>query len=280
MSGDMVPYEQVKEMARSAASSGFFPGIKTPEQALVLMALAQAEGIAPIQAMMRYDVIQGRPAKKSQAMLADFLAAGGKVEWLQHGPDCCEAKFSHPHGGTIVVKWDIEKAKKAQLTGKDLWSKYAENMLHARCVSNGVRFVYPAATGGLYDPSEVADFTSDKFASLPQETKPSTAAQEPSLTANQKESPVFPDIPDFVTTIPSELCKGVFKPLAEFDGTPLQKLSIQDLEFVISLVSDNRNKVRNDKAKSWLLAIEATATVELRNAQLEDMPFPATEGAL
>ncbi len=264
----VVPFEQVKEMAKSAAASGFFPGVRTPEQALVLMALAQAEGIAPITAMMRYDVIQGRPAKKSQAMLADFLSAGGKVEWLQHSDQCCEAQFSHPQGGAITVKWDLEKARKAELLGKDNWKKHTENMLHARCVSNGVRFVYPAATGGLYDPTEVQDFEINKFGNLPQE-KPA-----PMPVSNPGPAPLtLPALPSEVTTIPIELCKGKFKILAQLEGVPLDKMGLGDLELVISLLSENRTKVKDEGARAWLTAIEARATDLARDAKMEDAEF-------
>lgn len=264
----VVPFEQVKEMAKSAASSGFFPGVRTPEQALVLMALAQAEGIAPITAMMRYDVIQGRPAKKSQAMLADFLSAGGKVEWLQHSDQCCEAKFSHPQGGEITVKWDLDKAKKAELLGKDNWKKHTENMLHARCVSNGVRFVYPAATGGLYDPTEVTDFEANKFENLPKEKPAPMRVENPGVAPLS-----LPALPSEVETIPIELCKGKFKPLAEFEGLPLVNLKLPDLEMIVALLHDNRQKVKDEGAKQWLTAIEARATELARDAKMNDAEF-------
>lgn len=263
-------FDQVKEMAKSAADSNFFPGVKTPQQALVLMALAQAEGIPPIQAMMRYDVIQGRPAKRSQAMLADFLSSGGRVEWLQHSDQCCEAKFSHPQGGEITVRWDLEKAKKADLLGKDNWKKHPESMLHARCVSNGVRFVYPAATGGLYDPAEVQDFEPSKFAGITVET---TTTKDVVKVGPVASSLNLPDLPDQVKTIPIELAKGKFGPLGQFDGIPISRLSLSDLELVISLISDNREKVKDEKAKSWLLAIEAESTLVYRDKKMDEGQF-------
>lgn len=158
MSNEMIPLSEVKELAKAAAASNFFPGVRTPEAALVLMALAQAEGLPPIVAMMRYDVIDGKPSKKATAMLTDFLAAGGKVEWHRHDDHVADATFSHPVGGSVRVHWDLEKARAAGLSEKANWKKHPGSMLHARCVSNGVRFVYPAASGGMYEPSEVADY--------------------------------------------------------------------------------------------------------------------------
>ncbi len=168
MSNEMIPFEQMQTLAVATAKSGFFAGIQNSDQAIVLMCIAQAEGCHPIQAMQRYHVIKGKPCKQAWAMLSDFTQSGGKVEWIEHSENRCAATFSHPLGGIVTVDWTIEKAKNAGLLGNDTWRKYPENMLHARCVSNGVRFCYPAASNGLYTPEEVEDF--DKpFANIPAE---------------------------------------------------------------------------------------------------------------
>jgi hypothetical protein len=39
-----------------------------------------------------------------------------------------------------------------------MYKKYPRQMLRSRCVSEGVRTVYPAATSGMYVPEEVQDF--------------------------------------------------------------------------------------------------------------------------
>ena len=81
MSNELVTYtvSDVRVMAEAAAKSGLF-GMKTPEQALALMMLCQAEGIHPMKAVAEYHIIQGRPALKADAMLARFLRAGGTVK--------------------------------------------------------------------------------------------------------------------------------------------------------------------------------------------------------
>lgn len=154
---NLVPFEQQMQLANAFAKSGLF-GIKTPDQALALMALCEAEGLHPAKAVQDYDIIQGKPAKKAQAMLASFLANGGKVDWHERTDAKCAATFSHPAGGQVTVDWDMERAKMAGLAGKDNWRKFPRAMLHARVVSEGVRSVFPGATSGLYTPEEVRDF--------------------------------------------------------------------------------------------------------------------------
>jgi len=132
-------------------------------QAFTLMLLAQSEGIHPIKAVQRYHVIQGRPAMKADAMLADFQRAGGTVEWLTESDDKekCEALFKHPkhapQGQTI--RFGLNDAKTAKLDGKDIWKQYPAAMMRARVISIGIRMLLPGIVAGLYTPEETADST-------------------------------------------------------------------------------------------------------------------------
>lgn len=153
----IIPVSDVERMARAVASSKLF-GVKSPDEALALMLIAQAQGRHPASAANDYNIIQGRPAKKADAMLRDFLSAGGKVQWLALDDKQAEATFSHPSGGTVTIGWDMNRAKAAGLGGKDMWAKYPRQMLRSRVVSEGIRTVFPGATSGMYVPEEVQDF--------------------------------------------------------------------------------------------------------------------------
>ena len=149
-------YGEMERLAASIAKSGLF-GIKTPDQAVALMMIAQAEGQHPALAARDYDVIQGRPAKKAEAMLRDFLQAGGKVEWHTLSDEMADATFIHPQGGSARINWDMARANKAGLTGKDNYKKFPRQMLRSRTVSEGVRTVWPLATSGMHVPEELRD---------------------------------------------------------------------------------------------------------------------------
>lgn len=154
MSNALVPLDQMQMMAAAVAKSGLF-GAKTPEQALTIMMLAQAEGRHPMSAAKDYDIINGKPSKKAEAMLRDFLAAGGRVEWHKYADDGAEATFSHDSGGSVRVSWDKARMTQAKISNAEMYSKYPRAMYRSRCISEGVRTVYPGATGGLYVPDEV-----------------------------------------------------------------------------------------------------------------------------
>lgn len=153
-------------MAKAFAQSGFF-GYKNSSEAFTLMCLAQANGLHPAKAAERYHIIQGRPAMKADAMLAAFQESGGKVRWVKRTEKECTLHLSHPQGGELDVTWSIDRATKAGLTGKSTWKQYPTQMLSARCVSEGVRALYPACLCGMYTPEEVSDFDAK---SAPQQT--------------------------------------------------------------------------------------------------------------
>src|SRR5688500_309260 len=93
-------FADLKSMADVVAKSNLF-GCKTPEQALTMMLLAQAEGLHPIQAARMYHVIEGKPAMRADAMLAKFQQRGGSIRWIEREDDACEAEFTYESAGSI-----------------------------------------------------------------------------------------------------------------------------------------------------------------------------------
>ena len=147
-------FDQMERMASAVAKSGLF-AVKTPEAALTLMLVAQSEGTHPAQAMMDYDLIEGKPSLKSGAMLARFIRAGGRVEWLEQSDAKVAGKFTAPNGQSLTVSWDNERVKTAQLANRPNHQKYPMQMKRARCISEAIRALYPVTT--LYTPEEIRD---------------------------------------------------------------------------------------------------------------------------
>lgn len=168
--GNAIPsfsFEQMERMANSIAKSGLF-GVRTPDQALALMLISQAEGRHPALSALEYHVIQGKPTLKADTQLSRYLAAGGTVKWLDYTDEKVSAVFTHPQSGAIKIEWTIERAKKVQqfnndtkkfeaLTDKLNWRNYPRAMLRSRTISEGVRASYPGVTVGRYTPEELED---------------------------------------------------------------------------------------------------------------------------
>lgn len=155
MSNQLVTYEEKRGLAAAFVKSELF-GVKNEAQALALMALCEAEGLHPAKAIQEYHIIQGKPALKADAMLARFQRAGGSVNWISYSDDKVEGTFTHPQGGSITVEWTLARAAQAGIRN-EMWKKYPRNMMRSRCISEGVRAIFPGISTGIYTVEEVQD---------------------------------------------------------------------------------------------------------------------------
>ena len=155
---NIIPFQEMKGMAEAIAQSGLF-GMKDTNSVLALMAVAQAEGLHPATAARDFHIIQGRPALKADAMLARFQQSGGKVQWSEYTDEKVTGVFTHPNGGELAVTWTIDQARNIGLVKPGSgWQKFPRAMLRSRCISEGIRSVYPGSVTGFYSPEEVSDF--------------------------------------------------------------------------------------------------------------------------
>ena len=99
----------VERVALAIAKGGLF-GSSDPHAVLTLCLLAQAEGQHPAVVFRDYHIIKGKPAKKADAMLRDFVNAGGRVEWHALDDAKADATFSHPSGGTVRIDGLLDRA--------------------------------------------------------------------------------------------------------------------------------------------------------------------------
>ena len=148
-------FSDLERLAEAIAKSGLF-GIKTRDQAVALMMIASAEGRHPALAARDYDIVNGRPTKKAEAMMRDFIQAGGKVEWHALTDEMADATFTHPQTGSVRIDWDMKRAITA-FGKKDMYAKFPRQMLRSRVVSEGIRTLWPLATSGMYVEEEIGN---------------------------------------------------------------------------------------------------------------------------
>ena len=178
METNLIPIADIERMGKAIAESNLF-GMKTPAQAVALMLIAQAEGLHPAIAARDYHIINGRPALKADTMLARFQSVGGSVKWEKYDDTECIGIFTHPQGGTVRIVWNIEMAKNAGLTAKDVWKNYPRAMLRARVVSEGIRTVYPGVIAGTYTPEEIGDMPQEPAREINTEEVAAVTAKPP-----------------------------------------------------------------------------------------------------
>ena len=177
----------IEKIGIAMAKSKLF-GMKTPEEAFALCLIAHAEGQHPATAAMDYDIIQGRPALKSNSLLARFQAAGGSVNWDKYTDEVVTGTFSHPKGGTVTITWDEARIKQAGLQGRENHQKYPRQMKRARCISEGVRTVWPGAAK-FYVPEEVQDFEPRDVTDKVEVSEP---ARKPTAATEKQKSKIPP----------------------------------------------------------------------------------------
>lgn len=202
----LISFEQMEKMADAFAKSNLF-GVKTKDAALALLMIAQAEGIHPALAVMEYDIIEGKPARKAERILARFQASGGRVEWLTYTDDAVKARFTHPHGADVEIEWTSAHAAKIKffkraagndqggwypLTDKYNWKNYRRAMLRSRCISEGVRACYPGTGLVLLSTEEATDYGTIESEPVSEEAEAPPAATK-SAHALRKEQ-VWPPI--------------------------------------------------------------------------------------
>ena len=248
---ETVPYRDILAMAETVVRGGLFPGIKTTEQAVTLFLLCQSEGLHPMQALTRYHLIQGRPAMKADAMLAEFMKRGGTIHWIEWTNEACEARFKSkgcPEG--VSVRWTIEDAKRAGVTGNPTWTKYPRQMLKARVASDGVRMADPAVNQGRYTPEEVQDIVLDGEAKKVAHEAPERPQEQdltPILEASLRQEPSSEDsarealMPQAWEGDPCPECNGEISPYVSMKGVPYYQCSFAH-EMFLDLMAKGKSK--------------------------------------
>ncbi len=226
------PMHDIVSMAQYMARAKIFG--KTEDQIVSLMLIAHSQGIHPAQAALEYDVIDGRPALKSQAVQARFQAAGGIVEWFATTDKVARVQVKHPQGGKVVVEWTIDRARQAGLAGKDNWRKYPEAMLRARAISEAVRACLPGCILGTYTPEEISDLPDAHYAELSPESPKDLRTTDP----RQFREVLIASVQEWIKNKPEETRQRWREAFAKA-GLDIESLRILNEEFDNELFADS-----------------------------------------
>jgi hypothetical protein len=155
-------YEQTWKLANRVHQTPFVPRAMQgkPEHVLACVLYGNELGLGPMQALNSIHVIEGRAAASPELMRALVNKAGHRIDVLENTNDVCVMKGTrHDTGAEATVRWSINDAKNANLTGKDNWKKYPRAMLTARATSELCRLLFPDVIAGLsYTAEEVESF--------------------------------------------------------------------------------------------------------------------------
>ncbi len=163
-----IKFKELVAMAGYIEQCGLY-GIKTLQQTVSIMLMAQAMGQHPVLAARDYHLLTftdkktGKsgcmPTLKADIMLGYFLEAGGSIEYIDYTPEKVTMRFTW-RNTSLAITWDLDRAKQAGLLN-DMYNKYPQQMLKARCIGEGVKAVCPQVTMGMYTTEEATQFLYD-----------------------------------------------------------------------------------------------------------------------
>lgn len=150
------------QMACVLCKSGLIPsGLNTAEKVFVALQWGHELGLTPMVAVNNIAVINGKPTLSADIMCAVVKRSPeyGGIKWLEMSDKKAECEITRilPNGEKETQKscFTIEDAQNAGLAGRDVWKKYPKRMLKHRCLSYGLKDMFPDLLAGLYDPEEM-----------------------------------------------------------------------------------------------------------------------------
>lgn len=238
----LVPDMPVMELGTVLARSGYFNDARDAAQAVVKVLAGRELGFGPVASMTGFYIVKGRVSMSANLMGA-AVKRSGKYNYrvLKHDESMCAIEFFEKASISTGDQWQslgvsqftIEDARKAGTQNLD---KFPRNMLFARAMSNGVKWYCPDVTGGpIYTPDELGEVVDGETGEI---IKPRVYEQSPATTAKPITDRPIPLSPDNGHEWTTETACAV----TTQKGTPLGKLSPEQLDLVISKTNDKNIK--------------------------------------
>ena len=156
----IMPVNDIMVMAKTFAESGMFTDAKQMGQAFVKIQAGQEIGIPPFAAMSGIHIIQGKPTLGA-GLIASCVKGSGKYDYKvkELNDKVCSIDFFQGSENIGNSSFTIAEAQKAGTKNID---KFPKNMLFARAISNGVKWLCPDVfSGPVYVPEEMPEITED-----------------------------------------------------------------------------------------------------------------------
>ncbi len=179
------------EQAALLHSTGLHGG-HTPDELMVMMLKGLELGIPPQQAVTQLYIADGKLTMQADLMRALVLRQGGKIRPTLMTDVGCVVEATRPTGEVTEVRYTMQDAEKAGLTGSAIWQKYPRQLLFARATSEACRVVFSdMLLGTVYTPEELGNHQAP-LAVLPVDAPPSPAEASVGPTPPLPIPPVAP----------------------------------------------------------------------------------------
>ena len=174
MSTELTTIQSQKEYAEILSASNLLPRAyqKQPANVFTAMAMGEALGLKPIEAINSINVIQGKPALSAELMGAMVRRAGHKLRiTCTKNPPTATATLIRKDDpdSPFTVTWDEKAAARAGLwMSTPSWQKYPDQMMRARAITEVCRMgAADALSGFVYTAEELGGEPQDPLAFSP-----------------------------------------------------------------------------------------------------------------
>ena len=188
MSTELTTIQSQKEYAEILSASNLLPRAyqKQPANVFTAMAMGEALGLKPIEAINSINVIQGKPALSAELMGAMVRRARHKLRiTCTKNPPTATATLIRKDDpdSPFTVTWDEKAAARAGLwMSTPSWQKYPDQMMRARAVTEVCRMGAADALSGFV-------YTAEELGGEPQDPLAFSPVVEPVQAAPVRESP-------------------------------------------------------------------------------------------
>lgn len=152
------------ELAGKIAETEFVPARlrKRPAAVMACILSGQEAGIGPMQSLRQIFVTDdGKVGMAAELMRSLVLKEGHEIwpeDYTNTRVTMAGRRRGNPDANPTRVTWTMDDAKKANLGGKQNWSKYPRAMLTARATTELCRLVFPDVIAGIsYSLEEIED---------------------------------------------------------------------------------------------------------------------------
>ena len=250
--------QEATALAKMLSESSLIPNAlrNKPGDVFVILVSGHEMGLSPMQAMRGMHVIQGRPVVSADLMVALATRRPDVCRYFRLVTgDATQAiyethRVGHPE--PTRMKFTLDEAKAAKLTGKDTWAQYPAAMLRARCSSALARAVYPDLLFGVYENDEGDD--------LRKGDRPRAEARRQAIDAQVIEMPAQPApredaAPEVVADAPAA------DPVPDIAARMAAAASIDELQAIANAVPSLPPDKRLELREAYTAAKKRLATV-------------------
>lgn len=153
---DAIAISQIASNIATTSLAGQYQG--RPDEVTAVILAGHELGLKPMTSLKSIDVIQKQPALRAHAMRGILQSKGHEIELVESDDNHCVMRGRRKGADKWQeVVWDIPRAQKLGLLGKDQWKKQPKTMLIARATGEICRLVASDALHGMPYAAEELD---------------------------------------------------------------------------------------------------------------------------